>query len=132
VSHALQVRRALQSDNYHRFFALYRDTPNMGTCILDLMIDTWRVQALQRMCKAYKPSISASFVINELAFDSSAVALEFFRKAGCILAVATASKSSDNGGSAGDNDDFIDSLEINTKDSVVDFSAVFTADKLLL
>lgn len=41
----------------------------MGACILDLMIDHVRVQALHRMNKGYKPSLEVVFVLQELAFD---------------------------------------------------------------
>ena len=51
VSHALDVRKAIQFDNYHKFFKLYKCTPNLGVCILDLLVDNCRLQALQRICK---------------------------------------------------------------------------------
>lgn len=129
VTHAMQIRRAIQQDNYHRFFSLYRETPNMGNYILDLMIDTWRVQALQKIVKAYKPSISAAFVVNELAFYSEEEGLLFLRKTGCIL-VAVSTECGSTEESVAHLDASL--LDINTKDSVIDIGAIFTQEKLLL
>ena len=115
VAHALQIRQALQLDNYHRFFQLYRNTPNMGTYILDLMVDNWRVLALQKMCRGYKPEVGVDFVLTELAFPDRNLGLDFLRKVGCVVvgsAVGTAMWS--------------------TKDSVVDLSALLSDSKLLL
>lgn len=140
----MQIRKAIQQDNYHRFFRLYRVTPNMGNYVLDLMIDTWRIQALQRIVKAYKPSVSAEFVVNELAFAEEQEGLDFLRKVGCILeAPATASAAAaavSQAASPGKKKAktsvpaVVDAstLEINTKESVVDVGAVFTQEKLLL
>lgn len=111
------MRQALQLDNYHKFFKLYRDTPNMGAYILDLMLDNWRAMALQKMCRGYKPEgLAASFVVSELAFSEEAVGYDFMRKVGCVL---TADKTTGI-------------LMWNTKDSTVDLSALLTQAKLLL
>nr|POE87998.1 thp3 like c2a9.11c [Quercus suber] len=70
VQHALQVRSALASGNYHKFFRLYDDAPKMGGYLLDLIIDRERLAALAVICKSYKPEISLSFLANEIAFRS--------------------------------------------------------------
>ena len=119
VQHALAVRQALQLENYHQFFLLYQETPTMGNYILDSMLDTYRVKALQCMCKAYKPSLSVSFVIEELEFDTEAEGMDFLTKAGCIMQEDSASESTST-------------LMWNTKDTTIDASAVFTQEKLLL
>lgn len=116
VAHALQVRQALQLDNYHQFFRLYRTTPNMGAYILDLMLDNWRALSLQKICRAYKPEVGAQFVVDELAFTDREEGYAFLRKVGCVLTKDEASKL----------------LMINTKDSVVDLAALQTQTKLLL
>lgn len=115
VSHALQVRESLRREYYHKFFQLYKSTPNMGNYIIDLMMDNVRLQMLMRMCKAYKPNISLDFVINELAFESDEIGESFLLKAGCILVTE-------------DDKDRV----INTKDTVINAAGVFTQDKLLL
>lgn len=115
VAHALQIRQALQLDNYHRFFKLYRNTPNMGSYILDLMVDNWRVLALQKMCRGYKPDVGVDFVLEELAFPDRTLGLDFLRKVGCVVV----------GNEVG-------TALWNTKDSVVDLSALLSDSKLLL
>ncbi len=102
-------------DNYHRFFKLYKLTPNLGTAILGNMIDPCRVRALQRMLKSYSPMpVSASFVVQELGFATVDEGLAFLRKGNLILTA--------------DATDFL----IDTKNSVIDMAKVFTQDKLLM
>jgi SAC3 family protein LENG8/THP3 len=51
VKHALDVRSALALGNYHRFFQLYLDTPNMGAYLMDMFVDRERLSALACICK---------------------------------------------------------------------------------
>lgn len=46
MQHALQGRAAVRSHNYHQVFSLYRVTPNMGSFILDMMLDSLRLHKL--------------------------------------------------------------------------------------
>jgi hypothetical protein len=52
VKHALDVRSALALGNYHRFFQLYLDTPNMGAYLMDMFVDRERLSALCAICRA--------------------------------------------------------------------------------
>lgn len=52
VKHALYVRSALALGNYHKFFQLYLDVPNMGAYLMDMFIKRERLAALANMCKA--------------------------------------------------------------------------------
>lgn len=52
IKHALDVRSALALGNYHRFFQLYMDTPNMGAYLMDMFIVRERLAALCNICKA--------------------------------------------------------------------------------
>lgn len=52
VKHALGVRSALALGNYHRFFQLYLDTPNMGAYLMDMFVGRERLTALTAICKA--------------------------------------------------------------------------------
>lgn len=52
VKHALGVRSALALGNYHRFFQLFLDTPNMGAYLMDMFVDRERLTALSAICKA--------------------------------------------------------------------------------
>ena len=55
-----------------------------------------------------------SFVTGALAFDGEDVCLEFLKKAGCVV--------------TGDSKEY----QLNTKDSIIDSSAIITKEKLLL
>ena len=52
IKHALQTRSALALNNYHRFFQLYRDTPNLGAFLMDLFVRRERASALAYLSKA--------------------------------------------------------------------------------
>ena len=51
VKHALDVRSALALGNYHRFFQLYLETPNMGAYLMDMFVGRERLSALASICK---------------------------------------------------------------------------------
>lgn len=46
IQHALNVRKALASGNFGRFFKLYRNAPNMGGYLMDVFIDKHRILSL--------------------------------------------------------------------------------------
>lgn len=77
IKHALDVRSALALGNYHRFFRLYNDTPNMGAYLMDMFVGRERLAALCNICKAYKPDVPLRFVTEELYFESDADAAQF-------------------------------------------------------
>lgn len=51
VKHALKVRSALASGNYHQFFRLYDEAPFMGPYLLDMFIERERLAALAAICR---------------------------------------------------------------------------------
>jgi hypothetical protein len=53
VAHSLQVRSSLATGNYHAFFLLYADAPNMNAYIMDHFIDRERANALLTMARWY-------------------------------------------------------------------------------
>ncbi|KAK4448017.1 SAC3/GANP/Nin1/mts3/eIF-3 p25 family-domain-containing protein [Podospora aff. communis PSN243] len=77
IKHALDVRSALALGNYHRFFRLYNDTPNMGAYLMDMFVRRERLAALCNLCKAYKPDVPLRFITEELYFESDADAAQF-------------------------------------------------------
>ncbi|KAM3527445.1 hypothetical protein NHJ13051_002983 [Beauveria bassiana] len=77
IKHALSVRSALALGNYHRFFQLYLDTPNMGAYLMDMFVVRERLAALCNMCRAYKPDVKLRFITEELGFESDADAAQF-------------------------------------------------------
>lgn len=54
VDHALQVRHALATRNYHRLFRLYNSALNMGGYLMEFFVERERVAACCIICKAYQ------------------------------------------------------------------------------
>lgn len=52
VKHALDVRSALALGNYHRFFRLYLEAPNMGPYLMDIFVARERLAYLATMSRA--------------------------------------------------------------------------------
>lgn len=52
VGHALNVREALASKNYHKLFRLYNAAPNMGGYLMDFFVERERVAACCVICKS--------------------------------------------------------------------------------
>ncbi|RLN84888.1 hypothetical protein BBJ28_00015276 [Nothophytophthora sp. Chile5] len=61
IAHALAVREAVAMNDYHRFFKLYVDAPNMAGYLMDVMVPAIRLSALRAMCKAYVGASSTLF-----------------------------------------------------------------------
>ncbi|KAI4174237.1 MAG: hypothetical protein LQ343_002375 [Gyalolechia ehrenbergii] len=70
VKNALDTRSALALGDYHRFFQLYLDTPNMGAYLMDMFVARERLSALCAICRAYKPHVKLRFITEELGFES--------------------------------------------------------------
>lgn len=90
ISHALKVRVAVAEYNYHLFFKLYQNSPKMSGFLLDHMLHPMRFAALQRIIKAYRPSVSLLFVLKELGFDTQdkqemSVGLDWLKSCGCLI-----------------------------------------------
>jgi hypothetical protein len=68
IVHALKVRVAVADNDYHAFFRLQDKCPNLGAYLMDMMIDQVRATGLQCMMKAYRPSLSVEFILEELGF----------------------------------------------------------------
>ncbi|KAI1409175.1 SAC3/GANP/Nin1/mts3/eIF-3 p25 family-domain-containing protein [Hypoxylon sp. FL1857] len=77
IKHALNVRSALALGNYHKFFQLYLDVPNMGAYLMDMFVKRERLAALANMCKAFKQELKLRYITEELAFESDAEAAQF-------------------------------------------------------
>lgn len=52
ISHALQVRAALASGNYVKFFRLFQAAPNLGAYLLDMIVPRERLAALSTIAKS--------------------------------------------------------------------------------
>jgi hypothetical protein len=64
VRHALDVQRAVSMGNYHAFFRLFLDSPNMGGYIIDHFSDRERIKALMVMTKAYALHMTLAVHVN--------------------------------------------------------------------
>jgi hypothetical protein len=53
IQHALAVRTALTLSNYHAFFRLYLDAPNMAAYLMDNFVERERVNAMRIMGRSY-------------------------------------------------------------------------------
>ncbi|KZP26628.1 hypothetical protein FIBSPDRAFT_909162 [Athelia psychrophila] len=84
ILHALNVQRAVSMGNYHAFFRLFLDAPNMGGYIMDHFSDRERIKALIVMSKAYK-SVPLPIIHKELAFQSLSEAQEFLMNHKCAF-----------------------------------------------
>ncbi|KAJ2573098.1 hypothetical protein IW140_000497, partial [Coemansia sp. RSA 1813] len=77
VKHALDVRAAMATGNSHAFFNLYANVPNMGGYLMDNFIDRERCIALQKLCKAFRPKLSVTFITKELALGTTQACIKF-------------------------------------------------------
>jgi len=68
ISHALKVRIAVADNDYHAFFRLQDKAPSMAAYLMDFIVPSIRASGLKCMMKAYRPTISAEFVLIELGF----------------------------------------------------------------
>lgn len=80
VEHALQVRRAWSSCNYHKLFSLYTQSPAMSSRLIDWFIERERKQALKIISKSYRANLSLTFITKELAFNDENECFEFIQK----------------------------------------------------
>ncbi|RKP10863.1 SAC3/GANP/Nin1/mts3/eIF-3 p25 family-domain-containing protein, partial [Thamnocephalis sphaerospora] len=70
VRHALDVRSAIATSDYHRLFKLYASAPNLGRYLMSHFVERERLNALAIMCRAYLPNVAVTFMQQELGFSS--------------------------------------------------------------
>jgi len=78
IRHALEVQKAMATNNYHAFFALYLNAPNMGPYMMDFYADRERCSALIIMCTSYK-SLPIPFIMTELGFSNVSEAVKYLQ-----------------------------------------------------
>ncbi|KAH9444074.1 hypothetical protein MJO28_013589 [Puccinia striiformis f. sp. tritici] len=78
VQHALQVRFAVSTANYRRFFKLFCEAPMMAGFLMDRFIERERIRALAIMARGIR-SIPISYLTRLLAFDSEKECCEFLK-----------------------------------------------------
>jgi len=85
IKHALLVRQAIAENNYHKFFRLYKDAPNMGSYLMKFIFSKIRFQALLRITKVCRPSVPISHVKKELAFKKDIQCIKFLSEHYCVF-----------------------------------------------
>jgi hypothetical protein len=68
VSHALSVRSALLTTNFHLFFQLWTAAPNMSAYLMDPLADGMRGRSARILVAAYRPRLALEDVTRKLAF----------------------------------------------------------------
>ncbi|KAL6841305.1 hypothetical protein ACP4OV_028823 [Aristida adscensionis] len=68
VKHALAVHAAILSGNYVLFFKLYKQAPNLNSCLMDLYVEKMRYEAMKCMSKSYRPTLPVGYVAQILGF----------------------------------------------------------------
>ncbi|KAJ1263262.1 hypothetical protein BS78_09G170000 [Paspalum vaginatum] len=68
VKHALAVHAAALSGNYVLFFRLYKQAPNLNSCLMDLYVEQMRFEAMKCMSRSYRPSVPVGYVAQILGF----------------------------------------------------------------
>ncbi|KAG2182440.1 hypothetical protein INT43_007370 [Umbelopsis isabellina] len=79
IAHALMVRSSMATGNYHRFFKLYLQAPNMGGYLMDKFMERERIIALRAICKAFRPMVETSYIIQELALGTQLALFEVLK-----------------------------------------------------
>jgi len=78
IKHALDVRSAIASGNYHRLFRLCLNPPNMSAYLIDMFITRERLSALVKITLAYKSNfLPLRFLTDELGFESDHEGCQF-------------------------------------------------------
>lgn len=68
VTHALAIRSALLTTNFHLFFALWTTAPNMSAYLLDPLADGMRLRSARILVAAYRPKLTLEEITRKLAF----------------------------------------------------------------
>lgn len=69
VAHALQVREAVFSGNFFRFFELFKLAPNLGKSLLGEVLELVRFETVRRGISAYRPTVQLLFLAKSLLFE---------------------------------------------------------------
>lgn len=87
IAHALKVREALAFGDYHQFFRLHENTPNLGRYLTGLILPTMRIRALRRMAKAYRPLLELAVCLRRLGFETAPdEGKKYLVDCGCVIA----------------------------------------------
>ncbi|PVU98698.1 hypothetical protein BB559_001354 [Furculomyces boomerangus] len=110
VKHALDVRTAIATSDYHKLFILYRTAPNKGKKLMSHFVARERCSALLSICKAYRPTVSLKLLATELGFASIGEARVYLEGLG--IKVLGAGEPKNDFFSGGNNQIFASNMEV--------------------
>ncbi|KAJ3024936.1 UNVERIFIED_CONTAM: hypothetical protein HDU68_007634 [Siphonaria sp. JEL0065] len=76
VQHALGVRMAVSTGDYHTLFKLYNSSPFMSIYLMDLFIERERIKALKTISRAFRPQLKVSYLARELGWIATLGSIE--------------------------------------------------------
>jgi len=82
IKHSLKIVSALNTQNFHAFFKLYKNAPNMSSYLIDMFIERLRLLALISIASVYITGISIDLVTEFLAFENNEKCKLFIISAG--------------------------------------------------
>jgi SAC3 family protein LENG8/THP3 len=90
IKHSLQLRAAVAEMDYHKFFQLQAACPNLGDRLISRAAPIVKHLALQRICRAYRPTVEVEFALKELGFsvdtsDDMKDGKTYLLSCGCVL-----------------------------------------------
>eukprot|EP01114_Cavostelium_apophysatum_P014610 TRINITY_DN3828_c0_g1_i1.p1 TRINITY_DN3828_c0_g1~~TRINITY_DN3828_c0_g1_i1.p1 ORF type:complete len:329 (+),score=78.97 TRINITY_DN3828_c0_g1_i1:42-1028(+) len=83
--HSMEVLRALQVDDYRKFFKLYKRAPKHSKYLMRTKVDEIRCDALRAFAKAYRPTLQTEYIEVTLGFGSQQECLHFLVKNKAVL-----------------------------------------------
>ncbi|KAJ3025950.1 UNVERIFIED_CONTAM: hypothetical protein HDU68_006422 [Siphonaria sp. JEL0065] len=76
VQHALSVRMAVSTGDYHTLFKLYNSSPFMSIYLMDLFIERERIKTLKTISRAFRPQLKVSYLARELGWFATVGSIE--------------------------------------------------------
>eukprot|EP00658_Telonema_sp_P-2_P082364 TRINITY_DN8697_c0_g1_i9.p3 TRINITY_DN8697_c0_g1~~TRINITY_DN8697_c0_g1_i9.p3 ORF type:complete len:147 (+),score=45.70 TRINITY_DN8697_c0_g1_i9:903-1343(+) len=84
VKHALNVASAINTDNYARFFKLYRKASSfeVSAALMSQLLPKVRKKALSRIGAAYRPGVPVGLIQEQLVFGTEEDCVTFLEEEG--------------------------------------------------
>ncbi|KAG1706987.1 Leukocyte receptor cluster member 8 [Nymphon striatum] len=92
ISHALKISQCYDLNNYHKFFKLTENSPNMAGYLTNWFAPRMRKSALKILLKSYRPTLPVTYVSQELAFHSEDDCLAFLQEFSIIFSDTSKTK----------------------------------------
>jgi len=83
--HAQLVVNAMVQCDYHAFFVLYENAPQMSCYLMDFLLNRIRCGAYDRIIAAFRPSISVESIRETLKFRDLEETRQFLKSSGAVF-----------------------------------------------